>query len=107
MSKLLEELRTLPEFNAFEKAVEEQLTADNYYVRENMPEVGKFTEAERDEDGGLIIWHGHITEEQALQQGIDRLVYDGKEDFDEFVTMSDLAPSVVELVRVLIKEIRK
>ena len=99
------ELQDMPEYQAFKKAVEEQLTADNYYVRENMPEVGKFTEAERDEDGGLIIWHGHITEAQALQEGIDRLVYDGKEDFDEFVTMSDLAPAVVELARALIKEI--
>lgn len=99
------ELQNMPEYQAFKKAVEEQLTADNYYVRENMPEVGKFTEAERDEDGGLIIWHGHITEKQALQEGIERLVWDGKEDFDEFVTMSDLAPAVVELARALIKEI--
>lgn len=99
------ELQNMPEYQAFKKAVEEQLTADNYYVRENMPHVGKFTEAERDEDGGVITWHGHITEEQALQDGIDRLVWDGKEDFNEFVTMSDLAPAVVELARALIKEI--
>ena len=98
-------LKDLPEYQAFKEAVEKQLTADNYYVRKNMPEVGKFAEAERDEDGGLIIWHGHITEEQALQEGIDRLVYDGGEDFHEFVTMSDLAPAVVELARALIKEI--
>lgn len=100
------DIKQTPEYQKFKKAVEEQLTADNYYVRANMPHVGKFTEAERDEeDGGLIIHHGHITEQQALQEGIERLVWDGKEDFDEFVTMSDLAPAVVELVRVLIKEI--
>lgn len=99
------DIKQTPEYQKFKEAVEEQLTADNYYVRANMPEVGKFTEAERDEDGGLIIWHGHVTEQQALQEGIERLVWDGKEDFDEFVTMSDLAPAVVELVRALIKEI--
>ena len=99
------DIKQTPEYQKFKKAVEEQLTADNYYVRKNMPEVGKFAEAERDEDGGLIIHHGHVSEEQALQEGIERLVWDGKEDFDEFVTMSDLAPAVVELVRALIKEI--
>ena len=99
------ELQNMPEYQAFKKAVEQQLTADNYYVRENMPEVGKFSEAERDEDGGLIVWHGYVTEQQALEDGIDRLVWDGGEDFYEFVTVSDLAPAVVELVRALIKEI--
>ena len=99
------ELQNMPEYQAFKKAVEEQLTADNYYVRENMPHVGKFTEVERGEDGDVVTWHGHITEQQALQEGIERLVWDGKEDFDEFVTMSDLAPAVVELARALIKEI--
>ena len=98
-------IKQTPEYQKFKEAVEKQLTADNYYVRANMPEVGKFTEAERDEDGGLIIWHGHVTEPQALQEGIERLVWDGREDFDEFVTMSDLTPAVVELVRALIKEI--
>lgn len=99
------DIKQTPEYTAFKKAVEEQLTTDNYYVRKNMPEVGKFAEAERDEDGGLIVWHGYVTEEQALQEGIERLVWDSKEDFDEFVTASDLAPAVVELVRALIKEI--
>lgn len=93
-----------PEYQAFKKAVKEQLNSDNIYVRKFMPEVGKFTEAERDEDGGLIIWHGHITEEQALQEGIESLLDDKSGYFEEMVNMSELSEVVIPLMRSLIKE---
>lgn len=100
------DIKQTPEYQKFKKKVEEQLTADNYYVRANMPEVGEYwDELGYDEDGKREWRKSYISQEQALQEGIERLVWDGKEDFDEFVTASDLAPAVVELVRVLIKEI--
>lgn len=107
MSKLLEELRALPAFNAFEKAVNEKLTSENFYVEHFMPEVGEYwDEAGYDEDGKREWQRCYTSQEQAEEEGIDDLIDDNGDYFDEFVC-EELRSDVVELVRALIKEIRK
>lgn len=107
MSKLLEELRTLPAFNAFEKTVNEKLTSENSYVEHFMPEVGEYwDEAGYDEDGNREWQRCYTSQEQAEEEGIDDLIDDNGDYFDEFVC-EELRSDVVELVRALIKEIRK
>lgn len=95
------ELQNMPEYQAFKKAVKQQLTADNTYVNHFMPETGKFTEVDKDGDKHT----GYITTSQAKSEGIELLLEDDTGYFEEMVTMSDLAPAVVELARALIKEI--
>ena len=106
MSKLLEELRTLPAFNAFEKAVNEKLTSENSYVEHFMPEVGEYWDEGYDENGNREWSKGYTTSEQAEEYGIDSLLEDKSEYFSEFATCV-LEKEVVELVRALIKEIVK
>lgn len=106
MSKLLEELRTLPAFNAFEKAVNEKLTSENSYVEHFMPEVGEYwDEAGYDEDGKREWQRCYTSEEQAEEKGINELLEDKSGYFDEFVR-DELGSEVSELVRALIKEMR-
>lgn len=106
MSKLLEELRTLPAFNAFEKAVNEKLTSENSYVEHFMPEVGEYwDEAGYDEDGKREWQRCYTSEEQAEEKGINELLEDKSGYFDEFVR-DELESEVSELVRALIKEMR-
>ena len=102
MSKLLEQLRTLPAFNNFEKAVKEKLNDKNFYVQEFMPEAGTF----EDYDDEGHIEHYRITRRQAEEDGIDNLVYDNTGYFSEFVR-EELGDDAYELIRELIKEIRK
>lgn len=107
MSKLLKELRTLPEFNAFEKAVNEKLTSENFYVKHFMPEVGEYwDEAGYDEDGKREWQRCYTSQEQAEEDGIDGLIDDNGDYFDGLVC-EELRSEVVELARALIKEIRK
>ncbi len=89
-----------PEYQAFKKAVREQLNADNIYVREFMPEVGKFTEYDKDGDCHT----GTITHAQAEREGIESLLDDKSGYFEEMVTMSELSEVVIPLMRSLIKE---
>lgn len=102
----IEELRKLPAFNKFEQAVNEKLTIDNYYVKHFAPEVGEYwDEAGYDENGKMEWNRGYISEEQSEEDGIDGLLADKDGYFDEFVC-EDLRDEVVELARVLIKEMR-
>lgn len=94
---LLEELRKIPEFNAFEKAVKERLTSESPYVRHFMPEIGEYCE----DNGGSF-----KTEEQATEDGIEMLLEDKEGYLEEFVTC-DVYKEVTELSRILIKEILK
>lgn len=105
MSKLLEELRTLPAFNAFEKAVNEKLTSENSYVEHFMPEVGECWDEGYDEDGNREWNRCYISQEQAEENGIEGLIDDKGDYFDEFVC-EELRDEVVELVRDLIKKMR-
>jgi len=106
MSKLLEELRTLPAFNAFEKAVNEKLTSENFYVEHFMPEVGEYwDEAGYDEDGNREWNRCYTSSSQAEKEGINELLEDKSGYFDEFVR-DELGCELSEFVRVLIKEMR-
>ena len=67
MSKLLEELRTLPAFNAFEKTVNEKLTSENSYVEHFMPEVGEGWDDGYDEDGNRE-WHRCYTSQEQAEE---------------------------------------
>lgn len=95
------ELQNMPEYQAFKKAVKQQLTADNFYVNHFMPETGSFTEVDKDGDKH----HGYTTQSQAQRQGIESLLEDNTGYFEELVTMSDLSDAVVPLMRAIIKEI--
>lgn len=90
-----------PEYQAFKKAVKEQLNSDNIYVREFMPEISKFTEYDKDGDRHT----GTITHAQAEREGIESLLDDKSGYFEEMVTMSELSEVVIPLMRSLIKEI--
>lgn len=102
MSKLLEQLRALPQFNSFEKAVKEKLTIENFYVEHFAPEKGGVAYDKYDNR----YYNYTLSNDEVKEQGIDGLISDNGEYFDEFVH-SELAPEVTELVRVLIEEIRK
>lgn len=102
----IEELRKLPAFNAFEKAVNEKLTSKNHYVEHFMPEIGEYwDEAGYDENGKREWVKGYTSSSQAEKEGIDGLLDDKSGYFDEFVC-EKLRDEVVELVRDLIKEMR-
>ena len=105
MSKLLEELRTLPAFNAFEKAVNEKLTSENYYVEHFMPEVGEGWDEGYDEDGNREWYRCYTSQEQAEEEGIDGLLEDNGGYFSEFV-FEEMGNEVTEFIRALINEIR-
>lgn len=106
MNKLLEQLRTLPAFISFEKALKENLTGENEYVQVCMPETEGF--CEEDDDGGNVSgYYYKKSEYEAVQEGIDELIDNEKElTFDEFVRNS-IDEEVIELARALIKELRK
>lgn len=104
MSKLLEELRALPAFNDFEKAVKEKLTRDNFYVEHFMPDTGKCYEVEDDENGRFLQEY-YVSEDEAEEHGIDSLLSDNSDYFNDFIC-GELNNEIVELARVLINEIR-
>lgn len=103
MSKLLEQLRCLPQFNSFENAIKKQLTLENHYVREFAPDANSYYD-EKDDDGRQIGHLCHLAYSQIQDEAIDGLLND-YEMFDEFIHDGKLRDDVTELVRVLIKEI--
>lgn len=100
---LLEELRKLPEFVAFEEAVKKNLTKENVYVRSNMPEVGEYLDEDFDDEGNRFYDKRYKSKEQAEEEGIDNLLADDK-GLEEWAF--EYLP-INELVRALVKEIRK
>lgn len=105
MSKLVEELRKLPAFNDFEKALDDNLNLGNFYVKSFAPHKKGYTE-EKDDDGKIVYHCYTMKDEQRLEDAIDSLLEDKGSYFDEFVT-EDLHAPVVELMRALILEMRK
>ena len=65
---LLEELRKLPEFVAFEEAVKNNLTKENVYVRSNMPEVGEYLDEDFDDEGNRFYDKRYKSKEQAEEE---------------------------------------
>lgn len=95
MSKLIEQLETLPSFAAFKKAVSEKLNQDNFYVKEFAPAKN------------LVVDGVHITNsnDYVEDMAIDGLVDDNTGYFSEFVT-EELGNETIELIRSIIKEMR-
>lgn len=100
---MLKELRKIPEFNAFEKAVKENLTSENVYVQMNMPEAGEYLDEDFDDEGNRFYEKRYKSKEQAEEEGIDNLLDDDK-GLEEWAF--EYLP-INELVRALVKEIRK
>ena len=105
MSKLLEELRALPAFNNFEKAINDNLTLANGYVEHFAPEQKGYYD-EKDDDGRQVCYPYKLSDFEVEQTAIDNLLDDNSDWFEEFVHET-LRGDVTELVRVLIKELRK
>ena len=102
---LLQELRKFPAFNNFEKAVKKNLTIDNYYVNHFAPEKEGYYD-EKDDNGRQVCCPYKLSDEQVEEEAIENLLEDKTGYFDEVVT-EQLSSEVVELVRALIKEIRR
>ena len=105
MSKLVEELRKLPAFEEFEKALNKNLTLNNFYVKCFAPRRKGCVEA-KDENGKQVYHCYTLTDEQRLEEGIEGLLEDKSDYIDEFVT-DELHKEVVEFIRALILEMRK
>lgn len=105
MSKLLEQLRALPAFNKFEKSINDNLTLANGYVEHFAPEQKGYYD-EKDDDGKQICTPYELSDWEVEQSAIDGLLDDNGDWFEEFVHET-LRSDVTELVRVLIKELRK
>ena len=105
MNKLLEQLKTIPAFNALEAAVKEKLTEDSAYVQDFMPETEGF--CEEDDDFGNVSGHYYkMSDDESEEEGIEGLLSDNSGVFDEFVT-EVIRDEAVEMIRALIKEIMK
>lgn len=102
MSKLLEQLRALPQFNSFENSVKEKLKINNFYVEHFAPEKGGVAYDKYDDR----YYNYTLDDDEVEEQAIDGLLSDNGDYLDEFVHC-ELASEVTELIRVLIKEIRK
>lgn len=103
---MLEELRKIPEFNAFEQAIKEKLTKDNEYVRHFMPEVGEDYEDDGFENGKRQWRKFNITEDRAEEIGIDNLINDDTGYFSELVCV-ELEDKLMPFIQVLVTEIMK
>lgn len=104
MSKLLEQLRCLPQFNSFENEVRKQLTLENHYVKEFAPEAEGYYD-EKDDDGKQVCRPYHLGYSQIQDDAVEGLLGDNSYLFDEFVHEDKLRSDVTELVRALINEI--
>ena len=105
MNKLLEQLRTLPQFNSVEHSVKQKLTIDNGYVEHFAPDQDGYYE-EKGDDGRQVCYPYHLSDEEVEENAIDDLLYDNSGYFDDFIH-DELLSEVTELCRALIKEIRK
>lgn len=102
---MLKTLRTLPQFISLEKAIKEKLTIDNIYVEHFAPEQSGYYD-EKDDDGCQVCYGYKMSNSEVENEAIENLLDDNSDWFDEFVH-EDLRSEVTELVRVLIKELRK
>lgn len=100
---LLKQLRMIPQFNSFEKAVKENLVLSNSYVEDFAPEREGF-EYDKYENRS----HKYrLSNDQIEEIAIDRLLGDNKGSFEEFIHENDLRGPITELVRILIDDIRR
>ena len=105
MNKLLEQLKAIPQFNSFADSVFKKLNMDNYYVEHFAPEKNGYYD-EKGDDGKQVCYPYSLSDDEVENQAIENLLDDNKGYFDEFVHES-ISCEVTELVRVLIRELRK
>ena len=106
MSKLIEQLETLPSFLSLKSSILENLKSDNFYVAEFMPEA-EVVYDDKDDNGKQKITTYFLSYYQREQQAISDLLNDNKGYFDEFVHDNEIRQDVTEFIRDLIKEILK
>ena len=102
---MLNTLRTLPQFTSLEKAISEKLNINNSYVEHFAPDQSGYYD-EKDDNGRQVCRSYSLSDSEVEQQAIDNLLDDNSDYFDEFVH-EELRSEVTELMRVLIKELRK
>lgn len=102
---MLNTLRNLPQFNSLEKAIKEKLNINNIYVEHFAPEQSGYYD-EKGDDGRQVCTPYSLSDSEVEQQAVENLLDDNTDWFDEFVH-ENLRSEVTELMRVLIKEIRK
>lgn len=106
MSKLIEQLETLPSFLSLKSSILENLKSDNFYVAEFMQNKKGFYD-DKDDDGKQKITTYFLSDYKREQQAISDLLDDNKGYFDEFVHDDEIRQDVTEFIRDLIKEILK
>lgn len=106
MSKLIEQLETLPSFLNLKSSILENLKSDNFYVAEFMPKAEVIYD-DKDDNGKQKITTYFLSYYQREQQAISDLLDDNKGYFDEFVHDNEIRQDVTEFIRDLIKEILK
>lgn len=102
---LLEQLRTIPQFNSLEKAIQEKLTIENSAVEHFAPEYEVYDDY-KDDDGRIRCREYILSDSDVEDKGIEELLEDNTGYFED-VVHEDLRSEVTEFVRVLIKELRK
>lgn len=100
-SELLTQLETLPAFAALKKGLEENLKAGNFYVEHFLPEAV----SEEKIDGVKLIYSRSDDAREEIAK--DELLADNGDYFDEFIHDDYLRHDVTELMRAIIKELRK
>ena len=106
MSKLIEQLETLPSFLNLKSSILENLKSDNFYVAEFMPK-SEVAYDDKDDNGKQGITTYFLSDYKREQQAINDLLDDNKGYFDEFVHDDEIRRDVTEFIRDLIKEILK
>ena len=101
--KLFEELGKLPEYKAFQNAVEQKLTSENGYVKRFMPDKS-YLEEEDDETGRRYFMH-MMKDYDREEKAIEALIDDKTGYFDDFIH-DELLNEVTELCRALIRKMR-
>lgn len=102
---LLEQLRTIPQFNSLEKAIQENLTINNSVVEHFAPEKDGYYD-EKGDDVRQVVYPYSMSDAEVEHEAVDELLEDNTGYFED-VVHEDLRSEVTEFVRVLIKELRK
>lgn len=102
---LLEQLRTVPQFNSLEKAIQENLTINNSAVEHFAPEKDGYYD-EKGDNGRQVVYPYSMSDAEVEREAVDELLEDNSGYFED-VVHEDLRSEVTEFVRFLIKELRK
>lgn len=100
-NSLIQQLGTLPTYQALKNSLLKKLNADNAYVQCFMPDS---EQGERDEDGRLHRFT--VSENKREEQAIEELLEDDKGDFEDFI-FEENRSFVREFMRSVIQEMRR